>query len=41
MPCEGSLSPLLRPFCLQQTVVLTIKSMNNEKTRSAGVGLDD
>ena len=37
VPCESSISPLRRPFCLQYTVVLTIKSMNNEKTTSEWV----
>ena len=37
VPCESSISPLRRPFCLQYTVVLTIKSMNNEKTRGEWV----
>ena len=37
VPCESSISPLRRSFCLQHTVVLTIKSMNNEKTRSEWV----
>ena len=37
VPFESSISPLRRPFCLQYTVVLTIKSMNNEKTRSEWV----
>ena len=37
VPCESSISPLRRPFCSQHAVMLTIKSMNNEKTRSEWV----